>query len=442
MNAWNRRDFLAVSALGAAAQEAGKGRKPARERPDPAPAKRAPERVAPSEKIVLGFIGTGGMGTGLINIFKTLPDVSIAAVCDVYKPHLQRGVSAAGGTLDAFGDFRRVLDRKDIDAVVIATPDHWHAIPTILACQAGKDVYCEKPLAHRIHEGRAMVSAAEKYRRVTQMGNLMHAGENYHRVVEIVRSGVLGKVSKTRVWLAADRKGMGRPKDGPPPEGCDYDFWLGPAPPRPFNKNRFTFNWRYFWDYGGGILTDFCCHIVDLVHWAMDVEAPRTISAVGGRYALDDNAEVPDTLEVTYEYEKAGRKFAMVWSHTDASAHGIENRGLGIMFQGTEATLVADYNTYRIFPEKDRTIAEPKESLPRSVGHHREWLEAIKTRSQCACHFGYGHRLTTVGNLGNISLWTGEKLTWDPAAERITNHQEANQYLTKEYRKPWTLPAV
>jgi predicted dehydrogenase len=335
-----------------------------------------------------------------------------------------------------------VLDRKDVDAVVIATPDHWHGITTILACQAGKDVYCEKPLAHRIQEGRAMVRAAEKYKRVTQMGNLIHAGENYHRVVEIVRSGVLGKISKVRVWLAADRSGLGRPQDGPAPAGCDYDFWLGPAPKRPFNPNRFTFNWRYFWDYGGGILTDFCCHIVDLVHWAMDVEAPVSIAATGGRYALADNCEVPDTLDVTYEYQKGDRKFLLVWSHTDANNHGIENQGLGIMFQGTDATLVSSYGDYRIVPEKGRKIDLPKPSLPRSVGHHREWLDAIKSRKPCSCNFAYGHRLTTVGNLGNISLWSGEKLKWDAASERIVNHTEANQYLTKEYRNPWTIPIV
>jgi predicted dehydrogenase len=382
------------------------------------------------------------MGTGLINTFKSFPQVEIAAVCDVYEPHLRRAQSAAGGTAESCHDFRQLLDRKDVDAVVIATPDHWHGITTILACQAGKDVYCEKPLAHRIQEGRAMVSAAEKYKRVTQMGNLIHAGENYHRVVEIVRSGVLGKISKVRVWLAADRGGMGRPADGPAPAGCDYDFWLGPAPERAFNRNRFTFNWRYFWDYGGGILTDFCCHIVDLVHWAMDVEAPVTVAASGGRYALADNCEVPDTLDVTYEYQKGDQKFLMVWSHTDANNHGIENQGLGIMFQGTDATLVANYSDYRILPERGKKIDLPKPSLPRSVGHHREWLDAIKSRKPCSCHFAYGHRLTTVGNLGNISLWSGEKLKWDAASERIVNHPEANQYLTKEYRKPWILPSV
>jgi predicted dehydrogenase len=440
MNDWTRREFLASTALAAATQ--GDAKAPAEKRGQSPRAKSEPARVAPSEKVVLGFIGVGGMGSGLINIFKKFPDVAIAAVCDVYEPHLRRAQSSSGGTPETHSDFRKVLEHKDLDAVVIATPDHWHGITTIMACQAGKDVYCEKPLAHRIDEGRAMVRAAEKYKRITQMGNLIHAGENYHRVVEIVRSGVLGKISKTRVWMAADRSGLSRPRDGQPPAGCDYDFWLGPAPTRPFNPNRFTFNWRYFWDYGGGILTDFCCHIIDLVHWAMDVDAPQTVSAVGGRYALDDNCEAPDTLEVTYEYQKGDQKFLMVWSQTDANAHGLENKGLGIMFQGTEATLVADYHSYRIIAEKGRKIDEPLKSLPRSVGHHREWLDAIKTRAQCSCHFGYGHRLTTVGSLGNISLWTGEKLAWDPVKERIINHPDANQYLTKDYRKPWLLPSV
>jgi predicted dehydrogenase len=396
-----------------------------------------------SESIVLGFIGVGGMGTGLLNIFKGFSEVRVAAVCDVYEPHARRAQSAADGKPEVYHDFRRVLDRKDIDAVVIATPDHWHAIPTILACQAGKDVYCEKPLTHKLAEGKAVVAAARTHKRVTQMGNLIHAGENYHRVVEIVRSGVLGTISKTRVWMAADRSGLGKPADCDPPSGCDYDFWLGPAPKRAFNPNRFTFNWRWYWDYGGGLLMDFCCHIVDLVHWAMEVDAPRTVTASGGRFALNDNAETPDTLEVVYEYEKNGRNFLLVWSHTDANTHGIEDKGLGIMFQGTDATLVADYATHRTIPEHTRKkIDAPPRTLPRSVGHHREWLDAIRSRAECSCNFAYGHRLSSVGHLGNIALLTGEKLKWDADAQKIVNHPEANRLLTKEYRRPWSLPVV
>jgi len=437
MSPITRRDFLASSALAAGTlgtlvhEEASA---------DDAKAAPAEKRAGANDTIRLGFIGVGGMGSGLLNIFKGMPDVSVAALCDVYEPHLLKAKAAAGGMPDTYGDFRRILDRKDIDAVVVATPDHWHAIPTILACQAGKDVYCEKPLAYRIGEGRAMVNAANKHKRVTQMGNLIHAGDNYRRVVEIVQSGALGKIAKTRVWMAADRQGLGSPPDGPPPAGLDYDFWLGPAPKRPFNPNRFTFNWRYYWDYAGGILCDFVCHIVDLVHWAMDVEAPETIVATGGRYALQDNAETPDTLEVLYHYAKG---FDMVWSEVDFSTHGLENRGQGIMFQGTNATLVAEYGSFRIYEEKGRKIEIPPKSIPSSVGHHREWLNAIKTRGATSCHFEYGHRLSTVGHLGNISLWTGEKLRWDAVQEKVINHTEANRYLLREeYRSPWQLPSV
>jgi predicted dehydrogenase len=441
VTSWTRREMLAAGTL-AAMISSRRSRAGAQELQKPQSGPEAERKASPNDSIVLGFIGVGGMGTGLLNIFKSFPDVRIAAVCDVYEPHLLRAREAAGDAAAAYRDFRNLLDRSDIDAVVVATPDHWHAIPTILACQAGKDVYCEKPLTHRLAEGRSVVTAAEKARRVTQMGNLIHAGENYHRVVEIVRSGVLGTISKTRVWMAADRSGLGTPPDSPPPPGCDYDFWLGPAPERPFNPNRFTFHWRWFWDYGGGLLTDFCCHIVDLVHWAMGVEAPRSVVASGGRLALVDNAETPDTLEVVYEYEKDGRTFLMIWSQTDANTHGLEGMGLGIMFQGTAATLVANYHSYTIIPERGQTIEEPPRTLPRSVGHHREWLDAIKTRETCSCNFEYGHRLSSVGHLGNISLWSGEKLSWDGIAERITNHPEANHYLTKEYRRPWSLPSV
>jgi len=437
----SRRTFLAASALAAgtwAHARADDSAKPS--------TKPGSKPIGANERITLGFIGVGGMGTGLLNIFKKFDDVNVAAVCDVYEPHVLRAKSEAGGKPETYADFRRVLDRKDIDAVVVGTPDHWHAIPTILACQAEKDVYCEKPLSYRIAEGRAMVEAANKYKRVTQMGNLIHATENYHRVVEIVQSGVLGNITKTRVWMASnvDRHFLGNPADTNPPEGCDYDFWLGPAPKRPFNPNRFTFKWRYFWDYAGGMLCDFCCHIVDPIHWAMGVDYPETVVATGGGYALKDNGETPDTLEVVYHYKKGDKTFDMVWSQTDGNSHGFEGRGMGIEFQGTEATLVADYGRFELFPEKKGAeIKLPEPTLERSPGHHREWLNAIKSRAACSCRFDYGHRLSSIGHLGNIALWTGEKLRWDGESEKITNHPDANKHLVREvYRAPWTLPQV
>ncbi len=284
-----------------------------------------------------------------------------------------------------------------------------------------------------------MSRPSTKHKRVTQMGNLIHAGESYHRMVEIVQSGVLGPIRLARVWMAGGSHSLGKPADTAPPEGCDYDFWLGPAPKRPFNPNRFHFTWRYFWDYAGGQLGDFICHLVDPVHWAMNVKAPAMITASGQRYA-DDNAETPDALEVVYHYNEG---FDLIWSHQNHSPRGFFDRGAGIAFYGTKATLHGHYSDYKIVPNGNAEITEPPKTLPRSVGHHREWLDAIKTRAQCSCHFGYGHELSALAHLGNLALRTGTTLAWDGAAERVTNHPAANAHLFREeYRKPWVLPEV
>lgn len=402
-------------------------------------APRAARAASPNDAITLGFIGVGGMGTGLLNIFKGFADVRVAAVCDVYEPHALRAKEESSATPDVYGDFRRVLERKDIDAVVIATPDHWHAIATIHAAQAGKDIYCEKPLTYTIGEGRRVVDAVAKHKRVTQMGNLIHASETYHRMAEIVQSGVLGQIKKVRIWMADNGGGIGKPADGPAPAGADYDFWLGPAPKREFNSNRFTFSWRFFWDYAGGQLCDFVCHLLDPVHWGMKVTAPVSATAAGRRYA-DDNAETPDALEVVYHYDEG---FDLVWSLQHQNSRGFFDRGAGIAFYGTNAAMHGHYNDYVIIPEGDRTIKEPEPTLPRSVGHHREWLDAIKSRAECSCNFNYGHQLTTVGNLGNMALKVGRTIEWDPKQEQATNCAEANDMLFRpEYRKPWDLPTV
>ncbi len=429
MTALNRRRFIqATAALPVAGAFAT------------ATTARASRVLGANDSVTLGFIGVGGMGTGLLNIFKGFPDVRVAAVADVYEPHALRAKEAAGGKPDVVGDFRKILDRKDIDAVVIATPDHWHAIPSILACQAGKDVYCEKPLAYTIGEGRRVADAAAKHKRVTQMGNLIHAGESYHRMAEIAQSGVLGDIRKVRVWMSArlPKDGIGKPADGPPPAGTDYNFWLGPAPERPFNVNRFTFNWRYFWDYGGGQLADFVCHLVDPVHWGMKASAPETIVAHGERVE-QDNAETPDELEVVYHYPQG---FDLVWSAQPHNGQGFFGRGNGIAFYGTKGTMHGHYNDYVVISEGD-PITEPEPFLPRSKGHHREWIDAIKSRAECSCNFGYGHNLTAVAHLGNMALKTGKKLHWDAQAEKVTNAPEANNYLFRpEYRAPWKLPEV
>ena len=421
-----RRNFLAASSLSAFAL-AGR-------------TTHAQEKAAgPNDSITLGFIGVGGMGTGLLNIMKGFGDVKVAAVCDVYEPHALRAKEESSGSPDVYGDFRKVLDRKDIDAVVVATPDHWHSIATILACQAGKDVYCEKPLTYTIGEGRRVVDAARKHQRVTQMGNLIHASETYHRMAEIAQSGVLGDIKTVRIWMAGHGGGIGNPADGPAPAGCDYDFWLGPATMREFNANRFTFNWRYFWDYAGGQLCDFVCHLLDPVHWGMKATAPVSVVASGQR-DVKDNAETPDELEVVCHYP-AG--FDLVWSHQNHNGRGFFDRGAGVAFYGTKATMHGHYDDYKILPEGNDPIDEPEPTLPRSKGHHREWLDAIKSRAQCSCNFEYGHQLTTVGNLGNIALKMGRKLEWNEKSERVTNCPEANDLLLRnEYRKPWQLPVV
>jgi predicted dehydrogenase len=425
----SRRHFIHSSAAGFATAIATTAR--AQKRP-----------VAAAEKINLGVIGCGGMGNSNMREVQSQKDVNIVALADVDQQHLGHTMAAARAAKHkptGYHDYRKLLDRQDLDGVIIATPDHWHAITSIHAMQAGKDVYCQKPLTHNLHEGQVMVQAARKYQCVTQMGNQVHATENYHRVVEIVQSGVLGDISLIRVWLAENRfpDGRGTAVTGQPPAELDYDFWLGPAPKRPYTKLRSHFTWRYFWDYGGGHFLDFVCHLHDLVHWGMQVNAPLAIAAAGGKSMIEDDSTTPNTLLATYEYPE----FLVEWSMTGTNAHGLEGRGAGVMFHGTQATLHCHYGDFKILPKgKDQPIELPEKSLTRSPGHERQWLDRIKTRELCDCDFEYGHRLTSVGHLGNIAYRTGEKIKWDAEAERVTNHPQANDFLTREYRVPYILP--
>ena len=397
--------------------------------------------AAPSDRIQMGFIGVGRQGTSRLNEFLKQPDVAAVAVCDVDSTHVDRAadiVTKAQGTAPTkFRDFRKLLERKDIDAVMIATPDHWHALTAIHACQAGKDVFVEKPLSYSIGEGRAMVTAAHKHQRITQMGNHIHNDHpTYRRVVEVIKSGTLGKIHRVDCTLTSSTP-VGRQPDGPPPPELDYDFWLGPAPKRPYNPLRSHFTYRYFWDYSGGSLIDFWCHYTDVVHWALDLGAPQSVTAAGGRWTVDDLGETPDVMQVTSFYPN----LLLNWQIHPNGRPGFDHMGSSVIFEGSNATLVTNYNKFEVYVKgkRDDGFQPPPPSIPDSPGHIREFLDAIKSRKRTSCDVEYGHLLTKGGLLANIAFRTGERLSWDDAHERFTSHPQANRYVTRQYRKPWKL---
>jgi len=403
--------------------------------------------VPASEKIVVGVIGVSGRGSHLLNRFKANPDVEIGAVCDVYEPRVQSAIQAAGGNAKGYSDFRKLLEQKDIDAVIVATPPHWHPLISIYACQAGKDVYCEKPMSRYPAEAKAMLKAAQDNKRVTQVGTQIHAENNFRRVVEIVKSGMLGKIMSINVICTMNEYpgGCGRPADGNPPDGLDWDMWLGPAPKVPFNEARFKVH-RYFHDYVGSWLNELGPHIIDLPYWAMEPGEPISVSASGGRFVADDISDIPDTMTVLWEYPG----FTMNWIHTSCNSYNFGfggppdcGRRLGVMFHGTQGTLMSDYFWHQVVSEGDRLkdFQPPAESIPPSPGHEREFLDAVKTRKQPSCSFEYHVPLAITLNLGQIAFDTGRKIRWDSKAGRAIGDREVERALQPNYRKPWKLPA-
>lgn len=426
--AQTRRSFVQMAGIGlTAAQYRALGGSPA------------------SDKIRVGFIGLGGMGTGRLNGFLKHDDVTAVALCDVDQTHLAKAAEIVeqkqGAKPELYGDFRKLLERKDIDAVMVATPDHWHALPAVMACQAGKDVFCEKPLAYTVAEGRAMTNAAKKHGRITQMGNHIHNDlPNYRRVVEIVKSGMLGKVDRVYCSLTSNEKNLSKPADTAPPKELDYDFWLGPAPKRAYNPNRSHFTFRYFWDYSGGMFIDFWCHYADVAYWALDLQAPKTISASGGRWLTDDNAETPETMEVLYEYPG----LVLTWTLHPKGRPGYEHMGSSVIFEGTDATLVTNYRSHELWVngKKEENFTRPPQTIPDSPGHIREFLDGIKSRKEASCNFEYGFKVTKGGLLGNVAFRSAERIKWDDQRERITGPTKAAHLLTRKYRKPWKLAGL
>jgi len=405
-----------------------------------------------NDRIGVGVIGPGRQGQGDMKAFMRQPGVKLVALCDVYGTNLNRAAAEAKQEVATYKDFRQVLDRKDIDVVVIATPDHWHALPTIMACQAGKDVYVEKPISVTIDEGRKMVQAARKYNRIVQVGTQQRSGVHYHHAAELIRSGQLGKVTFVRTWNYGNSSpdGISNPPDSEPPADLDWDFWLGPAPKVPFNANRFGVHpdrwssFRCFWDYAGGMMTDWGVHHLDIVQMVMEVDAPLAVSAAGGKYALKDNRETPDTLQVTYEYPG----FICTYENREVNAQVLNGNGYGISFHGTDGTLYINREYFEITPEGRRlegklvARTEPqreKSSNNQHAAHVENFLACVKSRKAPTSDIEIGHRSTSTALLGNVALRSGRRIVWDAKSERLTGDHAASHFLTREYRKPWKL---
>jgi predicted dehydrogenase len=417
-----------------------------------------------NERVTVGLIGCGVRGMTVARLMRQVPGSAFTAVCDVYEPHAAAAREWAGSGCQAFRDFRQVLDRKDVDAVVVAPPDHWHAIPTVLACQAGKDVYVEKPLAHNVREGRAMVEAARKYKRVVQAGTQHRSAEHYREAAHIIQSGELGKVHFVRVWnyMNMDPNGIGRKPDSEPPAGLDWDFYLGPAPAVPFNRNRFLGTFRWFWDYAGGLITDWGTHRFDSVHEVMGADAPVAVTAAGGRFELKDGAETPDTLQATYEYPG----FILSYEASNLNAHGVggrtpgkryyrargtDDRPHGEAFYGTNGTLFTDRIGFEVYPElepagrSNGAAARPRMARKEAASqdatdkHVQNFIDCVRSRRRPAADVEIGHRASIVAHLGNIAYRTGRKLRWDAAKETVIGDPQAAQLLGRAARKPWDI---
>jgi len=397
-----------------------------------------------NNRVRVSFIGMGRMGRSNLGIAMKQDNLEVASVCDVYKPHLEKAVEMTKGQAKGIRDFREILADKSIDVVCISTPDHWHAYMTVEACKAGKDVYVEKPICVTVDEGVKMVAAARKYKRVVQAGTMQRSGLHFQKAAQIVKSGEIGKITFVRTWNYANAKqaGIGNPADAQPPADLDWDLWLGPAPMRPFNANRFGVDpkafshFRWFWDYAGGMMTDWGVHLLDIVQMAFDEVMPLSITALGNRFWLTDNRDTPDTLAVTYEYPG----FLATYENRNSNANSMFGRGYGILFHGTNGTLFVDRSMYQLVPEKGSSLTEVEEksSNNANMAHWANFLDCIKTRKNPASDIENCQRSSTTCLLGNVALRSKLRVDWD--SKRWTTVQsEARKFLSKEDRRPWRI---
>ena len=416
-----------------------------------------------NDRVRMGYIGLGNRGDQVHEAFLEHGDQETVAVCDLRNDYMDFAIKKSRATPKKYHDYKLLLDAKDVDAVVVATPDHWHALMFIDACNAGKDVYVEKPLSLTVVEGRKMVEAAERTKRVSQVGTQRRSTASLKEAADFVRGGGIGKVTVAKSWHISNEwpNGIGNPPDGAPPSAEEWDRWLGPAPKVPYNKNRAYYKFRWFYNYSGGQLTNFGVHNVDMMRWCLGLEYPHRVTALGGKYVMQDNREIPDTLEVIWEYEGT----LMTFAQYDASAAQtnpfkaeIELRGTkGVMYliggkwevvpeQVTDLTFFARTPLDRVSEKAYRTqrkaLIEPRSNgkgVESTQAHARNFLDCVKSRAKCNADVLIGHISTSTTLLGNIAHKTRSLLEWDGRTERFTNNEAANKLLSYPYRAPYKL---
>jgi predicted dehydrogenase len=404
-----------------------------------------------NDTIQTAFIGMGRMGMGNMNAAMKQDKLRVSAVCDVYKPALDNAVdktkAQAGGAARAIKDFREILADKSIDAVCISTPDHWHAYMTVEACKAGKDVYVEKPISVTIEEGQKMVQAARKYNRVVQAGTMQRSAKHFIEACELVRQGRVGEVTMVKTWNYGNAKveGIGNPPNGKPPADLDWDMWLGPAPQQDFNPNRWGVDpkafshFRWFWDFAGGMMTDWGVHVLDIARMGMSEAMPRAVSALGQKFLIQDNRDTPDTLSAIYEFPT----FLAQYENRMFNGNSMFKQGYGTMFHGTKGTMFVDRSLYRIHPEPGGPgdtpeVVEVKSSNNSNVAHWANFLECMRSRQRPASDIEICYKSTVTCLLANVSILSKQRVDWDDANNRIAQ-PELRKYMSRPERAPWKI---
>jgi predicted dehydrogenase len=440
----DRRTFLAATALTAAGYS---------------------RIVGANDRVGLGFVGFGLMGKGHVATFRQFTDVSMVAVADVHRGRVAEAKKVMGGEPAGYGDFRQLLDEKNVDAVVIATPDHWHTLIAMLACAAGKDVYVEKPMTLFVREGRWLIDVATRYKRVVQVGTQQRSGEHYGKARDLIRGGHIGKVMSVRMTNTRNiTPGFGSPADGDPPVDLDYNRWLGPAPARKFNPHRSLYHFRWFWDFAGGQMTNLGAHHLDIVDWVLGLDTLKAVTSIGGRFVLTDHSETPDTQDALF----SGDGWTATFTMRECAAGPKPEYNLE--FVGTKGTLGISRSGFAVTPDSDvapanqvpgvkdghpaggpRPIAVASPRPPRTAAmtdktgdsatqyknHARNFLDCIRSRKTPVSDVASGHRVALACHLGNLSLRLGRSLRWDAKAEMIPGDAEAAKHLVRPYRSPW-----